>query len=133
MVWIPSSAHAYPGLCVWLIPDRAYDQYDQVFTGRVLENRPLHRPVFVVDTILKGRKIQAGTTIELRINGWRPQLLAEGDRLTVPAHGKWVPHHGQKIHTIPCAPITDPIVNPAAYDGLSVIDSVFPPLSRYRS
>src|SRR5687767_10392025 len=118
---IPKSAHAE--LCIWYAPDEAYAQYDQVFTGMVLENQRPHRPVLFVDTILKGRQIEDGTTVIVRIDGWWPQHLNRGTRYTIPAFSEWVPSGGQKIYTTTCAPITDPIVNPAAY-GLSVMDSV---------
>ncbi len=131
----PELTHAYPDLCVWSAPDTFYAQYDQVFTGRVLQSHQPHRVVFFVDTVLKGRQIEVGTKVSVRIHDWWPQQLDEGIRYTVPAYTEWVPASAQKkkIHSPFCAPITYPVINPTAY-GLTVIDSLLPPhFSRYRS
>jgi hypothetical protein len=133
---IPSSAHAYQ--CVWFVPgeDSPYPGYNRVFTGEVLENEFPHRPVLLVDTVLRGMKLKAGSVIQLRLDGWWPPHLMKGRRYTVPAHHTdWTPTHGQeidaKLFTSSCAQITDPI-DPGSY-GMTVIDSRLPPsLSRYR-
>ena len=132
---IPSSAHAYQ--CVWSVPgeDLAYPGYDRVFTGEVLENEFPHRPVLLVDTVLRGKELKAGSVIQVRLDGWWPRHLVKGRRYTVPAHHTdWIPTHGQeidvKVSTASCAPITDPI-DPGSY-GLTVIDSLLAPsLSRH--
>ena len=137
-IWVlPSSAHAYQ--CVWSVPgeDSPYPGYNGVFTGEVLENEFPHRPVLLVDTVLRGKKLKAGSVIQVRLDGWWPRHLVKGRRYTVPAHHTdWTPARGQeidaKMSTPSCAYITDPIVDPGSY-GLTVIDSLLPPsLSRYR-
>lgn len=131
---IPSSAHAET--CIWSFPGEGspYPGYT-VFTGHVLENEFPRRPVFLVDTVLKGKKLKAGSVIQLRLGLRWPPHLVKGGHYTVPAnHTDWTPARGQeidaKLSTAAC--VTDPI-DPGSY-GLTVIDSLWPPnLSRYRS
>jgi hypothetical protein len=80
---IPSSAHAYQ--CVWFVPgeESPYPGYNRVFTGEVLENEFPHRPVLLVDTVLRGMKLKAGSVIQLRLDGWWPPHLMKGQRYTV--------------------------------------------------
>ena len=133
---IPSSAHAET--CVWSVPgeDLPYPGYNRVFSGHVLENEFPRRPVFLVDTVLRGKKLKAGSVIQLRFDGLWPPHLVKGRHYTVPAHHTdWTLTRGQEIHaklsTAACAPITDPI-DPGSY-GLTVIDSLLAPrLSRHR-
>ena len=63
---IPGAQQAHSSQCVWQVSDlKRFVGYDHVFTGTIIEAGPLRRVIFV-DTILKGWRFEAGSTVELQ-------------------------------------------------------------------